>query len=227
MNNVFFKNSNTKYENGDFAVDRLKNISLFFGNEEILLNNNIIKYNGTVKDFNDNLQAGIYNISGSTINKPSGVNTGFVIVFDRITSFNDIGDINITKNSYTQLQIICTTDKKLFFVCLYNNNGNVEKSIIELQSSSSMEILETPAMQYAMELEGVKQDYLEYSLEKFKYNKQLEAEQQAKQEAYQQALITNPNLTYEEFIASYPMMLPNIEEPTIPQSVQQFMKKYL
>lgn len=89
--------------------------------------------------------------------------------------------------------------------------------------------LSSPAMLYAMELEGgtVKQDYLEYSLEKFKYDKQLEAEEKAKQEAYQQALINNPNLTYEEFITSYPMMLPNIEEPTIPQSVQEFMKKYL
>lgn len=82
-------------------------------------------------------------------------------------------------------------------------------------------------MQYAMELEGVKQDYLEYSLEKFKYDKQLETEEKAKYEAYQQALTTNPNLTYEEFIASYPSVIPIIEEPTIPQSVQEFMKKYL
>lgn len=70
-------------------------------------------------------------------------------------------------------------------------------------------------------------DFYTYLDEKYAYDKQLEAEQKAKYESYQQALTNNPNLTYEEFIASYPMMLPNIEEPTIPQSVQEFMKKYL
>lgn len=107
----------------------------------------------------------------------------------------------------------------------YLNSNNEYKQM--KTEPVTTEILETPTMQYAMELEGVKQDYLEYSLEKFKYEKQLEEEQKAKQEAYQQALTTNPNLTYKEFIASYPMMLSVRQEPTIPQSVQEFMKKYL
>ena len=123
---------------------------------------------------------------------------------------------NIVLKQWSSCRIMKSQDK-IWLLSLNN----------ETQDTSSQ--LDTPAMQYAMELEGgtVKQDYLEYSLEKFKYDKQLEAEQQPKYEAYQQALTTNPNLTYEEFITSYPMMLPNIEEPTIPQSVQEFMKKYL
>lgn len=70
-------------------------------------------------------------------------------------------------------------------------------------------------------------DYYSYLDEKLAYEKQLQDEEKIKQEAYQQALITNPNLTYEEFIISYPSMITIIEEPTIPQSVQEFMKKYL
>lgn len=96
--------------------------------------------------------------------------------------------------------------------------------------------LDTPAMQYAMELEGgtVKQDYLEYSLEKSKYDKQLEAEQQAKYEAYELLLKDNPNLTWEEFEQTYGnnsimtlSLVKRLEEPQIPESVQKFMEKYL
>lgn len=123
---------------------------------------------------------------------------------------------NILLKQWSSCRIMKSQDK-IWLLSLNN----------ETQDTSSQ--LDTPAMQYAMELEGgtVKQDYLEYSLEKFKYDKQIQEEEKAKYEAYQQALTSNPNLTYEEFIISYPMMLPNIEEPTIPQSVQEFMKKYL
>lgn len=87
--------------------------------------------------------------------------------------------------------------------------------------------LDTPAMQYAMELEGVKQDYLEYSLEKFKYDKQLEAEEQARYEAYKNELMYNSELTWEEFLMSYPTTITSLQEPVIPETVQAFMDKYL
>lgn len=92
---------------------------------------------------------------------------------------------------------------------------------------SALKTLEENFSEQLMKDENVYDDYVSYKTDKMAYNKQLEAEEKAKQEAYQQALTSNPNLTYEEFIISYPMMLPNIEEPTIPQSVQEFMKKYL
>lgn len=89
-------------------------------------------------------------------------------------------------------------------------------------------------MQYAMELEGIKQDYLDYSLEKFKYDKQLESEQKAKYEAYELLLQENPNLTWEEFEQTYGnnsimtlSLVKRLEEPQIPESVQKFMEKYL
>lgn len=89
--------------------------------------------------------------------------------------------------------------------------------------------LNTPYHINLMEQDGgtTKQDFYTYLDEKFTYDKQVEAEEQTKYEAYQQALKNNPNLTYEEFIISYPSVIPIIEEPTIPQSVQEFMKKYL
>ena len=94
--------------------------------------------------------------------------------------------------------------------------------------------LSSPVMQYAMELEGVKQDYLEYSLEKLKYDKQLEKEQQAKYEAYELLLQDNPNLTWEEFEQQYGnnvmmnlSLVERLEEPQIPESVVKFMEKYL
>lgn len=96
--------------------------------------------------------------------------------------------------------------------------------------------LNTPVMQYAMEQEGgtVKEDYLEYSLEKFKYDKQLQKEQQAKYEAYELLLQDNPNLTWEEFEQQYGNnvmmnlnLVEKLEEPQIPESVKKFMEKYL
>lgn len=79
-------------------------------------------------------------------------------------------------------------------------------------------------------------DFYSYLDKKNTYDKQLQQEQQAKYESYQQALKYNPNLTYEEFEKTYsqPMVMarslsltPKLQEPTIPQSVQDFMKKYL
>lgn len=100
--------------------------------------------------------------------------------------------------------------------------------------------LSSPAMQYAMELEGgtVKQDYLEYSLEKFKYDKQLQEEEESKCEAYKLLLQENPELTWEEFEKQYGntsmmnrrkkrSLVERLEEPAVPESVVKFMEKYL
>lgn len=89
---------------------------------------------------------------------------------------------------------------------------------------------------YAMEMEGgaVKQDYLNYLLEKTRYDKQLEAEEQAKYEAYELLLQENPELTWEEFEQQYGnnvmmnlSLVERLEEPVIPESVKKFMDKYL
>lgn len=139
--------------------------------------------------------------------------------------------------------------KKVLIKDIYFS-GNYEKLIFEKEDTLpdisdlpqivqeftqvALSTLSTPTMQYAMELEGVKQDYLEYSLEKFKYDKQLEAEQQAKYEAYELLLKENPNLTWEEFEQQYGntsmmnlSLVERLEDPEIPESVKKFMEKYL
>lgn len=105
-------------------------------------------------------------------------------------------------------------------VVYYENNGVFTQSITQLN---------TPYYTTKMEEEGgtTLTDYYSYLDEKYAYDKQIQEEEESKYEAYQQALTANPNLTYEEFIASYPSMISIIEEPTIPESVVKFMEKYL
>lgn len=117
-------------------------------------------------------------------------------------------------------------------ISVYKHIGKTTKDIgtqywVKIIDYSINSKLDTTVYKNLMEQEGVYEDYANYRVEQIKYEKEQRAEQQAKYEAYQQALTNNPNLTYEEFIASYPSVIPIIEEPTIPQTVQDFMKKYL
>ena len=135
-----------------------------------------------------------------------------------------------------------------------NKRYSVEGSLVQLYSMSSQGLqpdsssnsqifgqtsvvsLNTPYHIDLMEQEGgtTKQDFYTYLGEKFAYDKQLEAEQKAKYEAYELLLRENHNLTWEEFEANYGnniMMDLSLEEklkePVIPQTVQDFMEKYL
>lgn len=147
---------------------------------------------------------------------------------------NNFDPATINENTYrgVELQIIGSSENfsliqtssgKLFYV---DSKYNVFREVAVVSVASQ---LNTPYYIYKMEQEGgtTKQDFYTYLDEKYAYDKQLQEEEETKYETYQQALTTNPNLTYEEFITSYPSVIPNIEEPTIPQSVQEFMKKYL
>lgn len=96
--------------------------------------------------------------------------------------------------------------------------------------------LDTPYNINLMEQEGgtIKQDFYTYLDEKYAYDKQLEAEQQAKYEAYELLLQENPELTWEEFEANYGnnsmmnlSLVERLKEPQIPESVKKFMEKYL
>lgn len=82
---------------------------------------------------------------------------------------------------------------------------------------------------YAMELEGgtVKEDFLNYSFEKMKYDAQVQADEQSKQEAYENELMYNPELTWEEFLMNHPTTITSVYEPVIPETVQAFIDKYL
>lgn len=70
-------------------------------------------------------------------------------------------------------------------------------------------------------------DFYSYMDEKVEYDKQLEAEERAKYEAYQLALRENPELSYDDFLTGYPTTISTLREPVIPQSVKNFMDKYL
>lgn len=237
MDNVFFKEDGIEYNQGDFIVDKNCNISLKFGNNLIPLNSTF-KFQGVANDLNSDLKAGIYNVLDTSLNRPIGFVSGFAVVFDRIAKEDDVGTTNISKSRYNQLQFLCSIDNKLFVKMIFNNEGVKTTNLFEITGTSALETLNTPTMQYAMELEGVKQDYLEYSLEKFKYDKQLETEQKAKYEAYELLLQENPNLTWEEFEKTYSTprtmmrarslsVTPKLKEPEIPESVKKFMEKYL
>lgn len=155
-------------------------------------------------------------------------------------------NIVLNKNMFESNQSTFDIDDDFYllkFIQFFSNESSLLSSYgvdisntteVEIVYNSNVEQLDTPAMQYAMELEGVKQDYLEYSLEKFKYDKQLKEEQKAKQEAYELLLQENPNLTWEEFEQTYGntsmmnlSLVERLEEPQIPESVVKFMEKYL
>lgn len=87
--------------------------------------------------------------------------------------------------------------------------------------------LDTPIYKNLMEQEGVYADYANYRVAQLKYEKEQRVEEKAKQEAYEQALLTNPDLTWEDFLKSYPMVIPVLQEPTIPDTIKKFMEDYL
>lgn len=111
----------------------------------------------------------------------------------------------------------------------------IYSSIPQIKSIDATQ-LNTPYHIELMEQEGgtTKQDFYTYLGEKIAYDKQLEAEEKAKYEAYELLLKGNPNLTWEEFEQQYGnnvmmnlSLVERLEEPVIPESVVKFMEKYL
>ena len=78
-----------------------------------------------------------------------------------------------------------------------------------------------------MKQENVYDDYISYMDEKTVYDKQQRKLEQDRQLAYEQALIENPELTYEEFMSIQPMTLNLVEEPQPSENLKKFMEKYL
>lgn len=230
MNNVYFydKSISQKFNIGDILIDNKEKVFLQLFEKKLAIKDNLFTYNGNLKDFNENLKSGLYNITASTLNKPIQMTTGFVVVLDRIVSVNDIGETTINKNSYVQLQIICTTNKKVFFRILYNNSSKIESNIFELtQNANSVSQLNTLYYGEKMKQEGVCNDFITYMDEKTAYDKQQRKLEQDRQLAYEEALKENPNLSYEEFMSLQPMTLNLVEEPQPSQALQEFMEKYL
>lgn len=158
---------------------------------------------------------------------------------------NNFDPATINENTYrgVELQIIGSSENfsliqtssgKLFYV---DSKSKVFREVAVVSVASQ---LNTPYYTYKMEQEGgtTKQDFYTYLDEKYAYDKQLEAEQKAKYEAYELLLQENPNLTWEEFEQTYGntsmmnrrkkrSLVERLEEPQIPESVVKFMEKYL
>ena len=139
---------------------------------------------------------------------------------------NAYAQYNTGANSYTVAISTGNTDFTVSTTREYTVN-TVIGGEVTYERDVYINYLQEPRLVALMKQENVYTDFENYLAQEKEYNKKSSEDIKAKYEAYQQALITNPNLTYEEFIASYPMMLSNIEDPTIPKSVQEFMKKYL
>lgn len=89
------------------------------------------------------------------------------------------------------------------------------------------EKLDTPIYKNLMEQEGVYTDYANYRVAQLQFEKEQRAREKAKQEAYELALKTNPDLTWEDFLKTYPAPMVANVEPTIPDTVKKFMEDYL
>lgn len=154
---------------------------------------------------------------------------------------NNFDPATINENTYrgVELQIIGSSENfsliqtssgKLFYV---DSRRNIFREVAVVSVASQ---LNTPYHIELMEQEGgtTKQDFYAYLGQKYAYDKQLEAEQKAKHEAYELLLQDNPKLTWEEFEQQYGnnvtmnlSLAEKLEEPTIPESIKKFTEKYL
>lgn len=143
---------------------------------------------------------------------------------------DDIKFKELTEQEYKQAM----NKIKIGYYPKWNGSLVFEKVVKNIYVDPSK--FDTPFWTNKMEQEGgtTKQDFYTYLGEKFAYDKQLEAEQKAKYEAYELLLQDNPNLTWEEFEQTYGntsmmnlSLIEKIQEPQIPESVVKFMEKYL
>ncbi len=97
----------------------------------------------------------------------------------------------------------------------------------EIEKALAINEINTPYMATKMQQEGVYNDYVTYNDEKIAYDKQQKKLEQDRQLAYEEALKTNPNLTYEEWLSAQPVTLAVNVEPQPSENLKKFMDKYL
>ncbi len=153
----------------------------------------------------------------------------FPVVNNKIYKILNLSNQNIVLNFLTVGNVIITP--KQFKEVLILNNGTELSYKILNETVDVVKNLDTPHYARLMSKEGCSDDFDNYLLEKHAYDKQQEQLERDKQLAYEEELKQNPNLTYEEFIQNETevdrMMLPEFEEPQVPQSVQNFIDKYI
>lgn len=95
------------------------------------------------------------------------------------------------------------------------------------QAQNVMKKLDTPHYARLMQKEGCLDDFDAYLIEKNIYDKEQIKLEEQRQQAYQEMLKENPNLSYEEFMSVQQVTLNLVEEPQPSQALQEFIKKYL
>lgn len=163
------------------------------------------------------------NIDSTTINN---ANTPFYITQGSIIRFHTIKGTGNGYGFFVEGGIIMITNVTSF----QNTKGNYKSGNGQIFGETTATSLDTPYYTYKMEQEGVLQDYYSYLDEKYAYDAQVQAEEQARYEAYELALQDNPELTWEEFETQYSPTMSleeKLKEPVIPESVKKFMEKYL
>lgn len=128
------------------------------------------------------------------------------------------GDAKAVRITFQTIDGTLKTPERILFQ-IHKEMRGYKKSVLQTLEENFSEQL--------MKDENVYDDYIAYKTDTIAYDKQVRAEEEAKQKAYEQALLSTPDLSYEDFLKSYPMAIPVVQEPTIPKSVQDFMKKYL
>lgn len=93
-------------------------------------------------------------------------------------------------------------------------------------TTNFMTLLNTPYYTLKMQQQGVYEDFISYMDSQHEYDKEQKALETAKQEAYQLALANNSELVYEDWLASYPELMPVHQEPVPSEALQAFYNEY-
>lgn len=202
--------------------------------DSVKIKNGIIK----IKDYNSGSYNGVFDL-----NRGDLVLDG--IKFEYTNSslpINLLSNKNLVKSDFTKLNNLTgelpvgskiIENKSYVPFNLEIANVNITNLTDNTQNTTQ---LNTPYHTTRMSEEGgtTLTDFYSYLDKKYAYDKQLEAEEQDKYEAYELLLQDNPELTWEEFEQQYGnnvmmnlSLVERLEEPEIPETVKKFMEKYL
>lgn len=210
------------------------NFGIFFIGGCLSLQNVIINYDSLV-DGEYNVQRGVAIYNGVGYLENVTINNSNCPVYATQGSVVQTINCKGTGNGYKFVAnggiIIDQAGNKIT-----NNKGTFKMNNGQIFGEVTAETLNTPyhTTRMAQEDGTTLTDFYAYLDEKYVYDKQVEAEQKAKYEAYELLLQENPELTWEEFGQTYGntsmmnlSLVERIQEPQIPESVVKFMEKYL
>lgn len=156
------------------------------------------------------------------INKPVVINLSSLLAPRKFPNKTNITGMTLElyPTNGTLLRYVGMFDLNAPF--FYHDDSNVVQS-----STYAIETLNTPYHVEKMKSEGVYTDFVNYMDAEVEYKSMLKKKEERDLESYNLALQSNPDLTYDEFMARQPLMLMAIEEPQPSKKLLEFAKKYL